>query len=204
MPQPIFDLTRCFFCTDHPELLGSLPYRLQSVPSALKRQNLLNTPCQAICCGDSDNIGCQSGYNVLMAAHGTSTEYRNGCRCAVCKAGNTQRQRDYQARRSTPASPNVVEMPGVSRATPEIGFNEAAVIAQCENAPKAGDLPSIVAQARTLARILDDPSLMTYHATTSRQLQSLLATLQGPPKKSRGRLAAVQAMTANRNARQAQ
>jgi hypothetical protein len=84
----------------------------------------------------------------------------------------------------------------VAHSPDTLGDNEAAVIAQCENMGQvAADKPAIVSQAKTLARILDDPTLMPMHASTSRQLQALLASLDGPKKKSRGRLAAVQAMT---------
>jgi len=141
-----------------------------------------------------------------MAQHGTATMYRNGCRCNDCCASNAKRGRDYRAknptRRGTRGARNVVAMPTQPTPQPvpqppnELGDNEAAVIAQCEQLGKAAaEKPSLVAQAKTLARILDRPDLMPMHATTSRQLQALLASLDGPKKKSRGRLAAVQAMT---------
>jgi hypothetical protein len=76
-----------------------------------------------------------------------------------------------------------------------MGDNELAVIEQVERMPKAPERPSIVAQAKTLARIMDDPALRPMHATTSRQLQALLTSLDGPVRKSRGRLYAVRQMT---------
>jgi hypothetical protein len=144
----------------------------------------------------------QPGINFIYTAemaqqHGTSTAYRDGCRCPACRAGNTQRGRDYQARRAATQNVVPIAQPKTRTSAPPpepLGDNELAVIAQCDQLPKAAEKQSIVAQAKALARILDNAELISMWPTTSRQLQSLLATLDGPPRKSRGRLAAVQSM----------
>ena len=146
----------------------------------------------------------------MAYTHGASG-YRSGCRCKICCAGNTAQQRKQRAKDITKRS-NVVAMKAAQKsksiapvdnpsapatASPEpkpLGDNKIAVIEELELLPKASERPSIAMQARTLARILDDPDLQPMHATTSRQLQALLAALVGPQKKSRGRLAAVQTM----------
>lgn len=76
----------------------------------------------------------------------------------------TPQHRAYLAeqRRNQRASryANVVALPA-SVAAPEqacVGPNEQAVIDQCAESPKAGERPSIVMQARTLARVLDSPA----------------------------------------------
>jgi hypothetical protein len=99
----------------------------------------------------------------MTAQHGTYRRYKLGCTegpgggaCAPCKAANTAQARQRKARRtlvSIGAAPKPVP------ASNEIGENEAAVIEQCANMPKAAEKPAIVAQSRTLAKILDDPVL---------------------------------------------
>jgi len=97
---------------------------------------------------------------------------------------------------------NVVAMPTRTQTQPTTtapGENEQAVIAQCEMSKLAASRPGIVSQARTLARILDTKELMTIWPRTSSQLQALLKDLDGPKKKSAGRLIQISAMTgANR------
>jgi hypothetical protein len=80
----------------------------------------------------------------------------------------------------------------------EGGPTELAVIAQCEDNPRAAERPATVAQARTLARILDTPEMFPTHATASNSLQKLLASLDAPNRgrKSKGRLHSVIRMTA--------
>jgi hypothetical protein len=67
-----------------------------------------------------------------------------------------------------------------------MGENESAVRAQCADAKQAEAKPGIVAQAVTLAKILDNPYLQPMHPQTSRQLEALLASLDGPKRKMKG------------------
>jgi hypothetical protein len=85
------------------------------------------------------------------------------------------------------------------RAAPAvIGANEAAVLAQCAAAPKAEAAAATVAQAVTLAKILDDESCKAMWPTTSRQLHVLLSSLSPPPAKSKGKLYAIRKMSNRR------
>ena len=78
---------------------------------------------------------------------------------------------------------------------PVAGENEQAVREQCAKSSKAGDRPGTVAQAVTLARILDNPSMSALWPQTSRQLHVLLTSLDAPRPRSKGRLASVISMT---------
>jgi hypothetical protein len=76
------------------------------------------------------------------------------------------------------------------------GAVELAVRAQCQPLPAAGDRPATVAQAIALAKILDNPAFAPMHATTSRQLNLLLTSLDdGHKKKTKGKLGLIVAMT---------
>jgi hypothetical protein len=137
-----------------------------------------------------------------MAAHGTTSEYRSGCRCVKCKAANTAAARRHRARnavaRTRRARPKVVGLPvtGMADAVIGMGRNERAVRDECENLERAVERPTVVAQAITVAQRLDDPACYAMAATLSRQLQSLMQELQVPKKKlAPKRLAVVQAMT---------
>lgn len=75
-----------------------------------------------------------------------------------------------------------------------MGSVESGVIAQTRE--YVDERPGDVAMAIVAAKILDTPERVAIHPQTMRQLQSILASLNaGKRKKSRGRLAAVQAMT---------
>jgi hypothetical protein len=76
-----------------------------------------------------------------------------------------------------------------------MGENEAGVREQVRYSRLAEQRPGTVAQAITLAKILDDPQMKPMHPQTSRQLHTLLTSLDGPKKKSGGRLAMVSAMS---------
>lgn len=77
---------------------------------------------------------------------------------------------------------------------------ERAVITQTME--YAADNPAAVEMAKVAARILDNPDRSALHPTTFRNLDSMLQRLAAAKKtKSRGRLAAVQSMTAKRNVR---
>lgn len=138
--------------------------------------------------------------------HGTDGAYRGGCRCVKCKAAHAAKAREERARNPVirarqSGQAKVLALPThpqpVNAAT-VVGPNEAAVREQCEASPKAADMRGTVQQACTLAKILDTPDYAPMHAQVSRQIQALLTSLEGPKRKSKGRLAVVQAMTARR------
>lgn len=152
----------------------------------------------------------------MNGKHGI-TQYRNGCRCAVCTESARrakQRQRAAKAKphmlpeslRPAPApaesAPNVVAMPKATSPVEAaaMGDNEAGVRAQCAASRLAADRPGTVAQCITLSKILDNAELAAMWPTTSRQLQSLLATLDGPRKKTHGSQLAVVSKMAGRRA----
>jgi hypothetical protein len=144
-----------------------------------------------------------------MARCGTTTRYRDGCRCVKCKAANSAAARRVRARNSTVrarrskskiasvvAMPTNPQSPGMGS---EMGRCERAVRDECDTLERAVDRPSVVAAAIVLAQRLDDPSHAAMSATNSRQLQSLMSELQVPKKKlAPKRLAAVQQMVARR------
>ena len=142
---------------------------------------------------------------VETAGHNIS-RYKRGCRCDVCRAAGTKaraRQRATQKTHTLPEGlkpkpqPKVVGLPSTPQPVESeaVGENEAAVRAQCGNSKRADDVPAIVSQAITLAKILDNPDLQPMHPQTSRQLASLLASLDGPKRKMKsGHLAVVSRM----------
>ena len=130
--------------------------------------------------------------------HGASAYAHGKCRCSVCRAEATaarQRQRAKRAKvhtvsesiRPAPkpaeAAPNVVALPTSSQRVEAIGINEQSVRAECEQSKDADTRQSVVSQAISLARILDNDDLMSMWPTTSRQLQGLMKELQSPRKK---------------------
>jgi hypothetical protein len=76
-----------------------------------------------------------------------------------------------------------------------IGDMERSVIDECDGLSLSHERPAMVAQARVLSRILDNPKQAALHPTTSRQLTQILNDLRGNSKKrTRSRLASVQRM----------
>jgi hypothetical protein len=146
---------------------------------------------------------------VFVADHGTTTEYRNGCRCQPCRNAEAAKKRRQRASALTGgATDGAVVRLVLSTGQPArktkavskpkakvVGPNEQAVLDQCAASPLAADQPATVAQAVSLAKILDDEACKAMWPTTSRQLHALMLALRAPQKKSRGRLARVQAMT---------
>jgi hypothetical protein len=136
-----------------------------------------------------------------MKPHG-ATQYRNGCRCAVCRGAEAARQRRYRARNPNAQirgpKPNVVALPSRGEPTaPQIAPNgevEQAVRAQLAGMPKADERQGEAAAAIRLAQLLDDPSYFALASQNSYKLHTLLKDLGTPKKKSRGRLQAIESM----------
>jgi hypothetical protein len=155
--------------------------------------------------------------------HGTIRRYRQGgCddldggepgtgrRCDDCRmAMREYKQRDLAGLSRVRRKMNLVHgqrqpegRPSRSNVTsittrPQAGPCERAVSEQL--AEFAAEHPVRVQMALTCARILDNPDRVNLHATTVRQLEAVLdKVISGQKKKSRGRLAVVQAMTARR------
>jgi hypothetical protein len=79
---------------------------------------------------------------------------------------------------------------------PVIGPMEAAVIEECAGLSLAAERPAMVMAARNSAAICDDKKKATLHTQANRQMVAILNDLRGNSrKKSKGRLAKVQAMT---------
>lgn len=145
--------------------------------------------------------------------HGV-TKYRNGCRCAICRAASASAKRERRAARpdkprashqAKPKTGNVVALPGSAQPTTsltprEMGPVERETRREVELAPRSDVRPSIAAQAIALARSIDDPSMAAVVATNSRQLQALLKELQTGKKKSSGRLQVVSQMAGRKRA----
>jgi hypothetical protein len=140
-----------------------------------------------------------------MASHGSShglTRYRDGCRCNVCRAAKAEasrrtRAKDPNARAKlstvTPIGSTAAPSPAATPAGP--GANELAWLEQCDLSSAAEKNPSIVAQGRSLASLLDDTSMRAIWPTTSRQLAALRKELAGPRRKSKSRISFISAMT---------
>jgi hypothetical protein len=82
------------------------------------------------------------------------------------------------------------------------GEVEAAVIAEVEPLPAAGQRPADVANARAMAAILDDEERVHQWPAAAQRLTAILAGLHGDKtqkRKDRGRLVAVAAMTGRRS-----
>jgi hypothetical protein len=150
--------------------------------------------------------------------HGTIRRYRQGgCddldggkpgtgrRCDDCRlAMREYNQRDRAGVSRVRRKMNLVhgerQFPAgnvTSIAKTKAGPCEQAVSEQL--AEFAAEHPVRVQMALTCARILDNPDRVALHPTTVRQLETVVDKITtGQKKKSRGRLAVVQAMTARR------
>ncbi|PND54428.1 hypothetical protein CRM90_27910 [Mycobacterium sp. ENV421] len=83
-----------------------------------------------------------------------------------------------------------------------MGLNERDIRAEIEMAPKAKDHPGVVRMAITLAQEMDKPEMSNARIALSKQIQGLLKELDGPKKKSGGRMATISAMSGHRKAAQ--
>lgn len=153
----------------------------------------------------------------VWAPHGTVKRYRQGgCddlnggkpgagdRCADCIQGMSEYNARMRAGDKTPHAAKVtsIDEHRASRARTassntkqnNTGAMERAVAEQL--APYAEESPAYVQLAVSLAQVIDDPDRASVRHQNARQLQAVMDKLgQGKKKKSRGRLAAVQAIT---------
>jgi hypothetical protein len=151
---------------------------------------------------------------MTAAEHGTISAYRGSatrepCRCATCKRGWAE----YMRNRRTKSVPersktrvvkptNVVQMPSPqvaarAAAQPGMGANEAGVLERFEQLDTND--PALKAQCVTLARLIDDGENVALIVPATKQLHLMLTgAAQGKKKKSRGKLASVQALSAVR------
>jgi hypothetical protein len=139
-----------------------------------------------------------------MATCGTVSCYRSGCRCANCRKAEAQRKRRNRAQspkaRLKIASTTVTAIPErtVSTAAPAdagIGEVELGVRAQIERSAKAEAMPGVAAGAIKLAKLLDRDDHSLLAPQLYGKLDVALARLDGPAKKLKSRLVAVQSMT---------
>ena len=147
----------------------------------------------------------------VLKPHGTMQRYRqggcnpDGSRCDECKRANSDYQANYKLG-LTGSKGNVTPIKRRSSTKPKpsaaqsdpAGAVEKSVNAQLKDF--ADEHPVQVEMALVAARILDNEDRVALHPTTLRQLGQIVETLTaGKKKKSRGRLAAVQQMTARRS-----
>jgi hypothetical protein len=140
-----------------------------------------------------------------------ASSYAHGCRCSVCRAAGTAAKRKQRANKARvhqlseslrpapkPVAPKVVELPTSQQQVDTMGLNEQAVREECELSKSADTRQSVVAQAISLARILDDDRLMSMWPMTSKQLQGLMKELQGTKRKINRNLVVVSKMAGRR------
>lgn len=156
----------------------------------------------------------------VFAPHGTLRRYRQGgCddtrggspgagdRCDKCKlamrefnlgerAGMSGKLKSVKTQRDAEPDPEE-PTPITSKPRRDAGPMERSVLEQLS--PYAKDEPVRVQMAVSAARILDNDDRVALHPPTIRQLEGIVDKLTaGKKKKSRGRLAVVQNMTARR------
>lgn len=171
-----------------------------------------------------DHRGWRMPVVKRWAEHGTIRRYRQGgCndlrggiagegeRCDKCKTASREFTQGRRAGEAIPPNSNVTVLDrrrlrpkkakpvddneDIRHSTRSMGRNEKAIWKQLE--PFQDDHPARVEMALTAAKILDDPDRVSLHTQALRQLDQILERVTGGRKtKSKGRLAAVQAMTA--------
>jgi len=134
-----------------------------------------------------------------MAEHGTRTRFNQGCTdgpdgsaCDPCKRANRDYFKKYGQDKKA-KNGTVTNLPSAN-ATLAIGPCEQAVIDTLQGVPAAEKRPDLVASARAMARLQDNPLYAAQQTAASKQLQALMAELmKGTERK--GRLAAVRQMS---------
>lgn len=111
--------------------------------------------------------------------------YQQGCRCAECKASQSEYRRDLKQRKTRLALAAPPDGPGRV---------EAAVMAEVE--ALGVDRPGSVESLLAMARLIDDPGKWSQHSSADRRLQAGLAELRSVSGVRGRRLASVQKMSA--------
>lgn len=139
-----------------------------------------------------------------MANHGTRTRFNQGCTdgadgsaCDPCKKANRDYFKKYGQDKKAEKLGTVTNLPSAKsdkEPLPEIGPCEAAVIKTLEGVPAAANRPDLVASARAMAKLQDNPLYAAQQTAASKQLQALMTELmKGTERK--GRLATVRQMS---------
>lgn len=139
-----------------------------------------------------------------MAEHGTRTRFNQGCTdgpdgtaCDPCKKANRDYFKKYGQDKKAKNIGTVTNLPSASGQTDPagvVGPCEQAVMDTLSGVPAAEKRPDLVASARAMARLQDNPLYAAQQTAASKQLQALMAELmKGTERK--GRLAAVRQMS---------
>jgi hypothetical protein len=148
------------------------------------------------------------------AKHGTRARYVGsgsiqGCRCLECKSANAAYIRDRKnAKLSGQSVADVVALrtkPPETNDSPAIGPVEQAVIDDFAELPAAQENSLLVANARSMARIMDNPHATGQYVQASKQLMTIIEKLTGAggnkrKRKTGSRLATVSSLTKHRRA----
>ena len=137
----------------------------------------------------------------MTLEHGR-TRYTRGCRCELCKAAERDYQRNRYQRQRGLATDDAADTPGPvltvvtgsDADSSDDGPVVAAVHAELDAAPAAGERPGMAAIALALAAILDDPKHVAAQPAAARQLVAILNTLTKRGCRY-GKLAVVKSMT---------
>ena len=135
-----------------------------------------------------------------MAEHGTRTRFNKGCTdgpdgtaCDPCKKANRDYFKQYGQDKKAKSIGTVTNLPS-AQADNVIGPCEQAVIDALQGVPAAEKRPDLVASARAMARLQDNPLFAAQQTAAARQQREIMAELmKGTERK--GRLAAVRQMS---------
>lgn len=137
----------------------------------------------------------------MSAAHGTRVRYNGGCRCDECKAANREYNRELRNRKAAGGLPenlaSVSKLPGANQrpVTTEPGRVESQVLIELGMMNSPAKYPGLAESALAMARILDNPNMLTTHPAAQRALRGTLADLHDKSAVKVGRLAKVASMS---------
>jgi hypothetical protein len=141
-----------------------------------------------------------------MADHGTRQSYADGCRCAGCKAAQSEYRRAHKAR-AAGATVTSIGAPGrrpkgvagpaplVVAEAPSDGSAVQAVLEELATLTSAETRKGAAQAALAMARILDNPLALAQQPQAAARLTAILEDLRKGSARRKGRLASVQAMT---------
>lgn len=151
------------------------------------------------------DVCCQAEHDYQQKRKAQGLQPRNGQSFRAVKDDNEATVTQMPRRLHSVNSTGTEDDSGSMTAAEEKDHNrkpgrvERLTAEECEALSIAQERPGTVAQALQLARIMDNPKQIGLWPTTSRQLQSILSELRGSSKKkSKGRLARVQSLTATK------